>query len=166
MLQTLLSIGLESPIGHVRISATETGIKEVAFVEDGSYELSKNPFTYMESCAEQLKEYFAGERMEFADLPLAIEGTVFQQDVWTAVSSVGFGQTCTYAEVAKEVGSEGGAQAVGQALTRNAIMIIVPCHRVLPAGASLANPGGYASGTERKRWLIEHEGANIDNMKI
>lgn len=107
----------------------------------------------------QLAEYFAGERRDF-NLPLAAQGTAFQQRVWAALRGIPFGETRTYAQIAEEAGSPGGAIAVGQANARNPISLMVPCHRVVGA----TSLGGYAGsavgeGVETKRWLLRHEAA-------
>lgn len=99
----------------------------------------------------QLGEYFAGTRTAF-DLDLAPRGSAFQHRVWTALAGIPAGQTRTYGELARGLGSV--ARAVGGAVGRNPISIIVPCHRVVGVNGALT---GYAGGTERKRWLLSHE---------
>ncbi|WP_245193315.1 methylated-DNA--[protein]-cysteine S-methyltransferase [Kocuria sp. JC486] len=107
--------------------------------------------------AEQLKEWFAGERRDF-DLPLALDSKPqgLRPRVWQALRDVAFGQTTTYGELALQLGGAGLAQAVGQAVGRNPWSVIVPCHRVLGADGGLT---GYAGGLERKRSLLEFEGS-------
>lgn len=115
-----------------------------------------------EEAVRQLREYFAGERREF-DVPLAPAGTEFQRSVWSALRALPYGATCTYADLARDVGRPGGARAIGQANARNPIPIIVPCHRVTASGGRI---GGYAGdwgggeGIARKRWLLAHESAS------
>lgn len=101
----------------------------------------------------QLAAYFAGEltRME---LPLAPEGTVFQQQVWRALCDVPYGET-TYAALARAIGRPGAFHPVGAAVGRNPMSLFVPCHRALGSNGSLT---GYAGGLARKRWLLDHEG--------
>ncbi|WP_348675504.1 methylated-DNA--[protein]-cysteine S-methyltransferase [uncultured Abyssibacter sp.] len=101
----------------------------------------------------QLDEYFAGERTDF-DLPLAGEGTAFQQTVWAALCDIAFGHTESYGELASRIGAPTASRAVGMANGRNPISIIVPCHRVIGANGSLT---GYGGGLERKQWLLAHE---------
>jgi methylated-DNA-[protein]-cysteine S-methyltransferase len=103
--------------------------------------------------ARQLGEYFDGKRKAF-DLPLAPEGTEFQKLVWAELARIPFGETISYAELAKRVGRQGAARAVGRANATNPIAIVVPCHRVIGADGSLT---GYAYGVELKRGLIEFE---------
>ena len=103
----------------------------------------------------QLDEYFAGSRRTF-DLPLAATGTPFQRRVWDALGAVPWGGTLTYGELAERVGRPGAARAVGAAVGRNPISIVVPCHRVVGADGTLT---GYAGGLGRKRFLLALEGA-------
>lgn len=108
--------------------------------------------------AAQLREYFAGSRWVF-DLPLAAGGTAFQQRVWAALRQIPPGETRSYADVARMVGT-GSARAVGQANRRNPLPIIVPCHRVVGASDALGGYMGSAGAgpeTAMKQWLLEHE---------
>ena len=106
-------------------------------------------------CRRELREYFRGER-RFFDMPLAPEGTDFQRRVWDAIARIPYGETITYAELAKRAGSPGSARAAGSATGHNPLGIIVPCHRVVGSDGSLT---GYAGGIERKTRLLELEGA-------
>jgi methylated-DNA-[protein]-cysteine S-methyltransferase len=103
----------------------------------------------------QLDEYFAGSRHSF-DLPLAAAGTPFQCRVWDALAHIPWGATVTYAELAVRAGRPGAARAVGAAVGRNPISIVVPCHRVIGADGALT---GYAGGVDRKAFLLALEGA-------
>ena len=102
----------------------------------------------------QLEEYFAGGRKAF-DVPLAPEGTAFQQAVWLLLRDIAFGSTTTYGELAAQLGKPSASRAVGAAVGRNPIGLVVPCHRVIGASGALT---GYAGGIERKTWLLRHEG--------
>lgn len=104
-----------------------------------------------------LDRYFAGERPACAELPLAPQGSAFQQSVWRILCEIPYGQTVTYGEIAKRLGCK-SAQAVGGAVGHNPVSIIIPCHRVLGSGGSLT---GYAGGVDKKIWLLRHEGARI-----
>lgn len=104
---------------------------------------------------QQLAEYFAGERRGF-DLPLAPQGTAFQQRVWAELLRIPYGVTISYGELATRLGDVKASRAVGLANGRNPIAIIVPCHRVIGANGALA---GYGGGIENKRWLLVHERA-------
>jgi methylated-DNA-[protein]-cysteine S-methyltransferase len=102
----------------------------------------------------QLNEYFAGSRRDF-DLPLRMQGTLFQQRVWQRLTEIRYGEILSYGELAKRVGNANASRAVGLANGSNPISIVVPCHRVIGANGSLT---GYGGGLERKRWLLAHEG--------
>lgn len=103
----------------------------------------------------QLEEYLRGERRGF-DLPLALEGGELEREVWQVLRGLEYGETTTYGAIASRLGRPGAAQAVGRAVGHNPISVIVPCHRVLGSDGSLT---GYAGGLERKRTLLELEGA-------
>lgn len=103
--------------------------------------------------AAQLAEYFAGTRTRF-DLPLAPVGTEFQRRVWAATSAIPFGETATYGEIARKIGAPNAARAVGGALNRNPICIVVPCHRVVGSSGKLT---GYDGGVDRKAFLLTLE---------
>ena len=103
--------------------------------------------------AAQLGEYFAGERTSF-DIPLAPEGTPFQQRVWEELLRIPFAETVSYGQLAQRLGSPGASRAVGLANGRNPIGIVVPCHRVVGSAGSLT---GYGGGLQRKRLLLDLE---------
>lgn len=104
-----------------------------------------------------LDRYFAGERPEPSELPLAPQGSAFRQSVWDILCEIPSGQTMTYGEIARKLNCK-SAQAVGGAVGHNPISIIIPCHRVLGANGSLT---GYAGGVDHKIWLLRHEGAKV-----
>ena len=106
---------------------------------------------------QELLEYLAGKRKSF-DLPLSPRGTPFQQRVWQALGDIPYGQTRTYAQIARAVDCPRGFRAVGMANHRNPIPILIPCHRVVGSGGTLT---GYAGGLELKKALLELEGADL-----
>ena len=106
-------------------------------------------------CARQVAEYLEGKRRAF-DLPLAPEGSEFQRRVWIEIARIPYGETLSYAQLARCAGAPGAARAAGAATGRNPLSIIVPCHRVVGTDGSLT---GYAGGIERKTQLLEIEGA-------
>ena len=108
---------------------------------------------------EQFESYFAG-RLTVFDLPLAPQGTEFQQRVWRALRDIPYGETISYAELARRIGRPLAVRAVGAANGRNPISIIVPCHRVIGSDGSLT---GFGGGIERKRWLLAHEASHVPN---
>jgi len=143
-----------SPIGLIRITATEAGISSVSFTDE-----DQEPSQFPENgltrrCAGQIAEYFNGERKAF-DLPLDPQGTDFQKSVWKILCTVPFGKTESYLSVAKALNNPLSIRAVGAANGRNPVAIIVPCHRIIGTDGSLT---GYAGGLWRKEWLLKHEG--------
>lgn len=109
-----------------------------------------------------LERYFAGERPKISELPIRMEGSDFRKEVWKILCRIPYGQVITYGEIAKRMAEKTGkermsAQAVGGAVGRNPISVIVPCHRVVGTSGDLT---GYAGGIDRKRMLLEHEGVN------
>ena len=103
----------------------------------------------------QLEQYFAGERTEF-DLEVELHGTPLERRVWEEVSAIPYGETATYAEIARRIGRPDACRAVGRANGRNPLAVIVPCHRVVGSDGSLT---GYAGGLEMKRALLDLERA-------
>lgn len=110
----------------------------------------------------QLGKYFAGGRREFA-LAYTVRGTPFQRDVWSAMAAIGFARTATYGELATALGRPAAARAVGAAVGRNPISIVLPCHRVVGSSGRLT---GYAGGTERKRHLLTLEAAAVGQQSL
>ena len=104
-----------------------------------------------------LEAYFKGENQDLFQLPLAPVGSDFEKRVWNYLRKIPFGQTVTYGQIAKDL-QIASAQAIGGAVGRNPWSILVPCHRVLGAGNRLT---GYASGVEKKAWLLKHENATF-----
>ena len=150
---------ITSPLGLVEFKASDKGITQVIFCGSQTLEAKGNRIT--DCCKQQLNEYFSGKRKTF-DVPLDPSGTDFQKLVWACLSTITFGKTFSYLDIAKLVNRPKGSQAVGGANGRNPISIIVPCHRVVGSNGSLT---GYAGGIERKLWLLEHEGIVIKHSK-
>ena len=151
----------ESPLGPVLAIADEVGITHIDFI-GAKYERRIEPgwiedprASALADCVRQLTEYFAGSRTEF-DLPLAPRGSDFQQRVWREIARVPYGETISYGELARRAGAPGQARAAGAATGRNPVGVLIPCHRIVGANGSLT---GYAAGLERKRGLLELEGA-------
>ena len=105
-----------------------------------------------------LDAYFRGEHPAPGTLPLAPAGTAFQQAVWAQLLTVPYGHSRTYGELARALGNPRACQAVGQAVGRNPIGIIIPCHRILGLNNTLT---GFAWGLEKKKWLLRHEGVDF-----
>jgi len=107
----------------------------------------------LRAAAAQLAAYFAGRSTRF-DLPLDLHGTPFQRSVWQALLGIPSGRTCSYGDIARQLGSSQAVRAVGAAVGKNPVSVIVPCHRVVGSDGSLT---GYAGGLERKRALLRLE---------
>ena len=147
---------LDSPIGPLWLESDGNDITGLYF-EKRKGESGDNLSLHRQA-AEQLAEYFGGERKNFT-LPLRLEGTAFRRRVWLALSEIPYGTTITYGELAKAVGNPKASRAVGQANHNNPISIILPCHRVIGVGGNLT---GYGGGLEKKRFLLNLEGALLE----
>ncbi|MCB0416803.1 MAG: methylated-DNA--[protein]-cysteine S-methyltransferase [Bdellovibrionaceae bacterium] len=140
---------LQTPIGKISVYACEDGLREIRFQNH-----KKEPLTDLHVDAlKQLEEYFAGTRQIF-ELPLSLTGTDFQVRVWDSLRVLGFGETTNYGSIAHSVGSPRASRAVGNAVGRNPLPIVIPCHRVIHAGGGI---GGFSGGLSKKRWLLNHE---------
>jgi methylated-DNA-[protein]-cysteine S-methyltransferase len=150
---------MDTPIGRIGLTATPDGLAEIWFDGyDGSVPAGageRDPAGVLERARAQLEEYFAGTRTAF-DVPLAPSGSAFELNVWSLLREIPSGQTASYGEIARKLGEPTMARAVGRANGQNPLPIVVPCHRVIGANGSLV---GFGGGIERKRWLLEHEGA-------
>ena len=139
-----------SPLGLLRVEVTEAGIASLSLASGEQKRTAPSPLA--KRCIAELREYFAGSRQTFT-LPLMPNATPFRKKVWEETAKIPFGETATYAELAKRIGRPRAARAVGQALGANPVAIIVPCHRVV----ALQGKGGYAWGLRRKNMLLAHE---------
>ena len=157
-----------SPLGEMSLVADETGLVGVWFLKQKYFErgLEENLLLAENEVLKETKNlldcYFSGDCPDFSSLPLASVGTNFQQQVWAYLQTIPYGETVTYGQIAKKLGSR-SAQAVGGAVGRNPFSIIVPCHRVLGSQGQLT---GYAGGLDKKRWLLEHEGVELNEKAL
>lgn len=140
-----------SPVGLIKIKALNDSIVFVNFV-DGKDE-KEDVNSAIKKAIFQLDEYFKGQRKEF-DLNLSFNGTDFQKIVWQELLKIPYGKVISYQELSRRIGRPNAARAVGNAIGKNPIAIIVPCHRIIKTNGDL---GGYAGGVEKKRWLLQHE---------
>ena len=160
---TLYHTTLQSPLGDILLMGTKTHLRGLYFVGQkrqrpvppGSI-ADDGPFSEV---IRQLDDYFAGKPVSF-DVPLELEGTVFQRQVWEALRTIPRGEVLTYSDLAREVGRPSAVRAVALANACNRISIIIPCHRVVGMNRSLT---GYAGGLERKAWLLKMEG--VPNLR-
>lgn len=142
----------KTPAGPVTIASNGSALIGLLI---GEHQLNgeNKPNEVTNRAANQLQEYFAGKRTTF-DVPLALQGTEFQKQVWEALRDIPYGETRSYRDIAEVIGSPKAYRAVGSANNRNPIHIIVPCHRVIGANG---NPVGYAAGVQVKEYLLDLE---------
>lgn len=159
---TIHTLHFDSALGGITLAATDQGLAGVWFDRqrhspDMTGWQRNDDHPVLREAARQLGDYFAGRRQHF-DLPLDLShGTAFQQSVWRALLAIPTGATTSYGALSAGVGRPAAVRAVGAAVGRNPISVIVPCHRVLGSDGSLT---GYAGGLERKSALLELEGAH------
>lgn len=157
---------LETPLGTVLLvwegatlraldfSDYEARMTKLLRQHYGTYELQEA--SAPAALREPLEAYFAGDLTALDAVPVQTNGTEFQRAVWAALRTIPPGQTRTYGKLAQQIERPAAVRAVGMTNGANPIGIVVPCHRVIGANGTLT---GYAGGLERKRWLLEHEGA-------
>ena len=150
---------VDSPVGKLKLVASDKGLAAILWEKEkpnrvrlGEMVESPRHLVLLET-ERQLRQYFAGKRSEF-DVPLDIRGTEFQRAVWEALLAIPFGETRTYAQIAKQLGNPTATRAVGAAIGRNPLCIIAPCHRVLGSSGKLT---GFAGGLETKAHLLKLE---------
>ena len=152
---------IDSPLGELTLVADDDALTGVYFPHHWHPPTADALGEYVEPAADelfrrsgkQLREYLAGERTQF-DLPIALVGDPLRRRIWDRLVEIGYGQTKTYGELAAELADGTTAYEVGQAVGRNPLSIVVPCHRVVGKDGALT---GYAGGLKRKRFLLELE---------
>ena len=148
-----------SPVGDLLLAGTPEALYLISFPEGSrTKKPQKGWLENAETFApviKQLEEYFAGTRLDF-DLPLELVGTDFQKQVWVALTTIPYGETTSYGEIAKRVKRPKASRAVGAANGANNLPIILPCHRVIGANKSLT---GFGGGLPIKEFLLRHEQA-------
>jgi methylated-DNA-[protein]-cysteine S-methyltransferase len=148
---------VDTPVGTLLLAGCDHGMQFIGF-QCGKGSRAPEPDwqespSFFRQVTQQLRQYFRGKRMAF-DLKLALKGTPFQKAVWEALSAIPYGQTRTYAEIAKAIGRPRAVRAVGLANGRNPLPIVVPCHRVIGKDGSLV---GYGGGLRVKQALLDLE---------
>ncbi len=146
-------VTLITELGPLRILGSNDAITAVLWPEQGGGMPKDASNSLLAQAATQLEEYLAGQRQHFT-LPLAPKGTDFQQSVWALLRAIPYGVTRSYGDMAKELGKPDAARAVGSAIGKNPLSIIVPCHRVIGKSGKLT---GFAGGLVRKEWLLARE---------
>lgn len=151
---------IETPLGVMVAAGDDAGLRQLSFTAGDGWQGVPEAWVRDDAVAalvrtrEQLDGYFAGSRQVF-ELPLAPQGSEFQQKTWQALQRIPYGETRSYVELARMIGQPTASRAVGLANGRNPIALVIPCHRVIGADGSLT---GYAGGLELKRALLEIEG--------
>lgn len=152
---------LKSPIGTLTLVANDDGLRGLLFENttirpEDAFRLIEEDSEHrvLKRAEQQLHEYFAGKRRTF-DLPLVLEGTAFQKQVWQNLLDIPYGETVSYGQIAERLGDSRKARPVGGAVGSNPVGIIVPCHRVIGKDGSLT---GFGGGLDVKVYLLEHEG--------
>ena len=154
---------LPSPVGTLTLIASGQGLAAILWQDDDPARVRLGPrqaasgHPVLDEAARQLDGYFAGMRTVF-DLPLDPAGTPFQQAVWEQLRAIPYGETRSYAAIARAIGRPAAVRAVGAANGRNPLSIVAPCHRVIGSDGSLT---GFAGGLAAKRWLLAHERDSI-----
>lgn len=148
----------QSPLGTLFLLVTDRGLRNVFWRPQSLPHREFDAFNQSIRLAftrvtDQLNDYFSGQLRQF-DLELDIEGTPFQKKVWQSVASIPYGDTLSYAEVAMNIGMPGATRAVGTALKKNPLCVVIPCHRVISARGGF---GGYSGGLAAKQFLLSLE---------
>jgi methylated-DNA-[protein]-cysteine S-methyltransferase len=155
---THTTVALQTSVGTLLLRGTDEHLTHLTLpnaVGSAPDDYGESPVVH--HAAEQVREYLAGSRRHF-DIPMDPPGTAFQRQVWDALSTIPFGETLSYGQIAAEIGRPGASRAVGQANGRNPIAIIIPCHRVIAGGGRI---GGYGGGLDLKRTLLALEGVQL-----
>lgn len=150
---------MDSPLKRLRLIAGSKGLVAVLWNAEDLYQINSRPLKKEEAhpllidTQRQLEEYFNKKRMVF-DLPLDLTGTAFQKKVWEALLTIPYGKTKSYSDLAIQLGDRKAVRAVGGALNKNPVSIIVPCHRVIGTSGDLT---GFGGGLANKHYLLELE---------
>ena len=145
----------DTNLGIIGIKDNNKAITEIFFSKDKIGDNIKET-DLIKECFRQLKEYFGGTRKEF-NVPIEVKGTEFQNKVWKALLNIPYAKTCSYKDIAKNIGNENASRAVGNANNKNPLPIFIPCHRVIGSNGKLI---GYAGGLDIKIKLLELEREN------
>jgi methylated-DNA-[protein]-cysteine S-methyltransferase len=150
---------LDSPIGRIELVGDGTAVIALSIERDGMLPhdgLPESSDAVLERAAEQLRQYFAGQRRDF-DVPVSLAGTAFQLSVWEHLMQLGWGEVISYGDLGRGTGRATAGRAVGGAVGANPVPIIVPCHRVLGTDGTITGYSG-GEGIPTKSWLLGHEG--------
>lgn len=175
MAEALVFDRLPTPLGELVIVADAAGrLRAIDWAEEeglrarlarslGGDDFTLAPQRNPAGLTAALEAYFSGDLAAIDTLPAEAVGTPFQRAVWAALRGIACGTTVSYGEIARRIGQPGAMRAVGLANNANPIPIVVPCHRVIGADGSLV---GFGGGLDRKRWLLDHEGAGSRQLSL
>jgi methylated-DNA-[protein]-cysteine S-methyltransferase len=149
-----------SPVGNLVIESKDDKITVVNFLKAERQDEKITPV--IEQCVRELDEYFF-EGRKFFNVELDPQGSSFQQNVWAELQTIPYGKTTSYEDIAIRIGDIKTIRAVGLANGQNPIAIIIPCHRVIGKNGDLV---GYGGGLDNKVWLLQHEGAFSEQLKL
>lgn len=149
-----------SPVGDLMITSREDKITAVNFLTTERSDVCLTPV--VEQCIAELEEYFFQGR-KFFNVDLHFSGSVFQNKVWNELLTIPYGKTISYLELAIRIGDINSVRAVGLANGQNPLAILIPCHRVIGKNGELV---GYGGGMDKKIWLLQHEGAFSEQLKL
>jgi len=153
-------IRVPSPLGTLELTGDDTEVWSLAIIRDGHLPLEglpESPSPVLQSAADELAEYFAGDRVTF-DVPVRLSrGTEFQRSVWLGLAAIPFGEHLSYGQLGRSIGKSGAGRAIGGAVGANPAPILVGCHRVLASNGRIT---GFSAGEgiPTKQWLLRHEG--------
>lgn len=146
----------KTDLGEILISEEDCKISKIIFSDFLLIEkLEETPL--IKSTFQQITEYLNGKRKDF-DLPLLMNGTPYQQKVWDEILKIPYGETASYKDIAIRSGNPNGSRSVGNAVGKNSLLIVVPCHRIIRSNGNL---GGFACGLDKKRKLM-----TLENIKV
>ena len=163
-----LYMSMPSPVGQLTLVSQQAHLVAVLWENDrplrvrlGQMQPAGNELVLLQA-RQQLNEYFQGQRQQF-ELPLHMQGTGFQQQVWHALQSIPYGQTRSYADIAEQIANPEAVRAVGAANGRNPLSIVVPCHRVIGRQGQLT---GFAGGLDAKKYLLALEQPTAQQLTL
>jgi len=154
---------METPIGELRIEEENGYITKIGVLRPGLDDetIPRESGKLIERCKRELAEYFAGERTKFT-IPLNPVGTSFMLHVWEELKCIKYGEVISYKELAERIGNPKAVRAVGGANSKNKLIIVIPCHRVIGANGAMTGYGG--GGIHNKELLLEHEKNSLEKL--
>ena len=156
---TLHALAIESPLGNLQLVSEADYLIELNW--EGAHKVlsstTRSEPAILTTAADELSQFFSGQRSEFS-VPIKPKGTAFQLSVWRELQGIAWGATCSYRDIAERLGKPTGSRAVGGAVGRNPIPVIIPCHRIVGASGALT---GFSGGLQNKKILLGCEGHRL-----